>query len=70
MSTIPTTASGVSAITPDAPTVIDSAVAAGRATRPAAITEQRRVPRLSIAELNQSDMEDLHQKYLKTAYDD
>lgn len=50
--------------------IIDEAVTAGRATQQPGVAEMRSVPRMSIAEINQSDLEQLRDRYLKQTYDD
>lgn len=56
--------------TPQPHQIIDQAVEAGRATRDPAVNEVRTVPRMSIAEMNQSNIEDLRDHFLKQTYDD
>lgn len=48
---------------------VDSFIKANRAATPAAVTEQRSVPRLSIQELNASDVDSLRERFAGTKLD-
>jgi hypothetical protein len=72
-----TTFSGISAepsITrprlPRTPQELDEAIGQERAVRPPTVDTQRAVPRMSVAELNAADLDDLRERFLKSRYDD
>jgi len=55
---------------PRTPQELDEAIGRERAVRPPQITNQRAVPRMSVAELNAADLDDLRERFLKSRYDD
>jgi hypothetical protein len=55
---------------PRTPQELDEAIGRERAVRPPTVDTQRSVPRMSVAELNAADLDDLRERFLKSRFDD